>query len=233
MSCAAIVAACKAGAQADQSPAPTPAAAAPAPVSTATTPAPAAALSAALLAPEKATLKAPELFEAKFTTTQGEFSVQVHRAWAPNGADRFYNLVKMGYFDGAPFFRVIDGFMVQFGISADPAVNAKWREATIPDDPAVGQSNKRGYISFATAGPNARTTQVFINFGNNGQLDSTGFTPFGEVAGMTVVDSLYKGYGEGAPSGSGPDQGRLQAEGGAYTHKDFPKMDYVKSARIQ
>ena len=156
----------------------------------------------------------------------------MHRAWAPHGADRFYNLVKHGFYDNERFFRVISGFMVQFGINGDPRISAHWRDANIPDDP-VKESNKRGTITFATAGPNTRTTQVFINFGDNAGLDGQGFAPFGQVvSGMKVVDSLNAEYGEGAPRGRGPDQGRMQTEGNAYLEKDFPRMDYMKKATI-
>ena len=202
------------------------------PATSSSTAAPAAA-NAALLAPELATATAPAVFQAKFATTKGDFTVEVHRDWAPNGADRFYNLVKIGYFDNIAFFRDIAGFMVQFGIHGSPDVNAKWHNANIPDDPAVGQSNKRGFVTFATAGPNTRTTQLFVNFSDNGMLDSQGFTPFGQVvSGLEVVDGLYNGYGEGAPQGRGPDQGRLQGEGNTYLAKDFPLLDYVKTARL-
>ncbi|MDE2291691.1 MAG: peptidylprolyl isomerase [Elusimicrobia bacterium] len=185
--------------------------------------------------PENAKEKAPETFKALFKTTKGDFTVLVHRDWAPNGADRFYNLVKLGYFQDIAFFRAIDGFMVQFGIAGDPALSAKWRSANIDDDAAAGHSNSRGMVTFATAGPNTRTTQMFINYKDNSFLDNQGFTPFGEVMGegMKVIDSLYKGYGEGAPSGAGPDQGRIQREGNAYLKKDFPKLDYIKSAKIE
>jgi len=189
--------------------------------------------SPALLKPELAKEKAPDVFNAQFSTTKGDFVIEVHRDWSPLGADRFYNLVKAGYYDNAAFFRAIEGFMVQFGINGDPAVNAKWREARIDDDPSADQSNKRGFISFAMAGPHTRTTQVFINYGDNGRLDSMGFTPFGKVVkGMDVVDGLYKGYGEGAPGGAGPAQGRIQAEGNAYLKKDFPKLDFTKTAKV-
>ena len=131
------------------------------------------------------------------------------------------------------FFRVISGFMVQFGINGTPAVMAAWRNAQIPDDP-VTQSNKRGTITFATSGPNSRTTQVFINFADNSRLDSTGFAPFGQVvSGMNVVDALNAEYGEGAPRGRGPDQGRMQQEGNAYLAKDFQRLDLVKKATIE
>jgi peptidyl-prolyl cis-trans isomerase A (cyclophilin A) len=177
--------------------------------------------------------KAPDVYKAKFDTSKGTFVIEVHRDWSPNGADRFYNLMKNGFFNDARFFRVIDGFMVQFGISGNPDLSAVWREARIPDDP-VKQSNTRGMVSFATAGPGTRTTQVFINFGDNTGLDGQGFSPFGQVvSGMDVVDSFFKGYGEGAPRGQGPDQGRVQTEGNAYLMTDFPKLDYVKKATIE
>jgi peptidyl-prolyl cis-trans isomerase A (cyclophilin A) len=176
--------------------------------------------------------KAPAVYKAKFDTSKGPFVVEVHRDWAPRGADRFYNLVKNGFYDNARFFRVIEGFMVQFGINGDPNVAGAWRDADIKDDP-VKQSNERGTITFATAGPNTRTTQVFINFGDNAGLDGQGFSPFGKiVSGMEVVDSLYGGYGEGAPNGNGPDQGRIQSQGNAYLEQDFPKLDFIKTATI-
>ena len=194
--------------------------------------APALAQSPNLANPAALKEQAPATYKAKFETSKGVFVIQVTRAWAPLGADRFYNLVKNGFFDDVRFFRVISGFMVQFGINGNPAVSAKWREAEIHDD-RVTQSNKRGMITFATAGPNTRTTQVFINFGDNSMLDGQGFAPFGKVVtGMNVVDALYAGYGEGAPRGAGPDQGRLQMEGNAYLAKSFPRMDYVKKATI-
>ena len=182
--------------------------------------------------PAGLTEQAPATFNANFDTSKGVFVVTVHRDWAPNGADRFYNLVKSGFYDDVRFFRVIDGFMAQFGIHGTPAVASAWRNAQIKDDP-VKQSNKRGYVVFATAGPNTRTTQLFINFGDNAALDKQGFSPFGEVTkGMDVVDKIYNGYGEGAPRGKGPDQGRTQAEGNAYLTKEFPKLDYIKTATI-
>jgi peptidyl-prolyl cis-trans isomerase A (cyclophilin A) len=177
--------------------------------------------------------QAPATYKAKFDTSKGVFVVDVRRDWAPNGADRFYNLVKNGFYDNVRFFRVISGFMVQFGINGDPKISSVWREARIRDD-AVKQSNKRGYITFATAGPNTRTTQVFINFGDNAGLDGQGFAPFGQVTtGMDVVDKINPEYGEGAPRGRGPDQGRTQMEGNAYLSKDFPRMDFVKKATIE
>ena len=182
--------------------------------------------------PAKLTAKAPETFNVQFNTTRGKFTVEVTRSLAPNGADRFYNLVRSGYFTDVAFFRVIPGFMCQFGIHGDPSVSAKWREARIPDDPVKG-SNTRGTITFATAGPDTRTTQLFINFGNNVNLDAMGFSPFGKViAGMGVVDKINGEYGDGPPGGNGPDQSRIQMEGNAYLKKDFPNLDYIKSATI-
>jgi peptidyl-prolyl cis-trans isomerase A (cyclophilin A) len=176
--------------------------------------------------------QAPATFKANFDTSKGTFVIEVHRDWAPQGADRFYNLVKNGFYDDVRFFRVIPGFMAQFGIHGDPAVAAAWRPAQIKDDP-VKQSNKRGFVTFATAGPNTRTTQLFVNFGDNAALDKQGFAPFGQVTtGMDVVDKIYDGYGEGAPRGKGPDQGRVQSEGNAYLTKEFPRLDYIKAATI-
>ena len=182
--------------------------------------------------PAKLTEKAPDSFKVKFETTKGSFTVEVTRAQAPNGADRFYNLVRSGYFKDIAFFRVIPGFMCQFGIHGDPKVATAWIEAKIPDDP-VKASNTRGAITFATSGRNSRTTQLFINFGDNSRLDNNGFSPFGKVTeGMDVVDKINNEYGEGAPRGRGPDQGRVQKEGNAYLKKDFPNLDYIKSASI-
>jgi peptidyl-prolyl cis-trans isomerase A (cyclophilin A) len=183
--------------------------------------------------PGALTEKAPATYKARFDTSKGPIVLEVRRDWAPNGADRFYNLVRNGFYDNTRFFRVISGFMVQFGINGDPAISSHWRAATIKDDP-VRQSNTRGMITFATSGPNSRTSQVFINFADNSQLDKMGFSPFGHVTtGMNVVDGLYSGYGEGAPNGRGPDQGRIQTEGNAYLTKQFPRMDYVKKATIE
>jgi len=189
---------------------------------------------AALKNPAALTETAPASYKVKFDTSAGVFVVQVTREWAPNGADRFYNLVKNGYYDECRFFRVIAGFMVQFGINGDPALNNAWRGARIPADP-VKQSNKKGFITYAMGGsPDTRTTQVFINFGNNANLDGMGFAPFGQVTtGMDVVNKIYSGYGEGGPNGAGPYQDRTQLEGNAYLTKDFPKLDYVKKATIE
>jgi len=169
---------------------------------------------------------APEQFQVKFDTTKGEFIVDVTRAWSPNGADRFYNLVKNGYYDHCRLFRVVDTFIVQFGINGDPGISKMWRSANIPDDSA-SQSNARGSVTFATAGKNTRTTQLFINFGNNAFLDSQGFTPFGKVTqGMDIVDSIENKYGEQ------PNQGLIQSQGNAYLEKSFPDLDFIKSATI-
>jgi peptidyl-prolyl cis-trans isomerase A (cyclophilin A) len=186
-----------------------------------------------LMTPAQLNETAPAKYRARFDTSKGAFVVEVTREWAPTGADRFYNLVKNGFYDDVRFFRVVEGFMVQFGINGTPSIQTNWREATIKDDP-VKQSNKRGFITFAKTGaPNSRSTQVFINFGDNGNLDGMGFAPFGRVVeGMGVVDKLFKEYGEGPPSGKGPSQARIQSEGNAYLMKEFAKMDYVKTASI-
>lgn len=180
-----------------------------------------------LLKPNSLNEKAPDVFDVEFSTTKGNFTVRVTRAWAPLGADRFYNLVKHNFFNDAAFFRIVPNFIVQFGLSADPSVNGAWRSANIKDDP-VTQGNKPGYITFATAGPNTRTTQLFINLGNNSFLDRQGFSPFGEVTqGMDVVRGLYAGYGES------PDQGAITRQGKAYLDKSFPKLDSIKTATIK
>lgn len=187
---------------------------------------------ASLLNPASLKAKAPEVWKARFSTTKGDVVIEVTRAWAPRGVDRFYNLVKNHYYDGATFFRVLPGFVAQFGISARPAVSKVWTDAKIPDDP-VTQSNLRGFLTFATAGPNTRTTQIFINLADNSRLDGMGFAPFGKVVeGMEVVERFYTGYGEGAPSGNGPDQGRLTDEGKAYIDKSFPLLDSIKTAVV-
>src|SRR5277367_2182687 len=175
----------------------------------------------ALLHPETLHAKAPDTYQVKFTTTKGDFIVQVTRAWAPLGADRFYNLVKHRFFTDAAFFRVVPGFIIQFGLSANPAVNKVWDKASIKDDP-VTQSNHTAYLTFATAGPNTRTTQLFINLGENASLDSQGFASFGQVtSGMDVVQKIYSGYGES------PDQAQITSQGKAYLDKSFPKLDHI------
>lgn len=181
-----------------------------------------------LLEPQSAAMqvKAPDTFNARFETSAGAFTVQVTRAWSPLGADRFYNLVKNGFFDGTRFFRVVPGFVVQFGLSGDPAISARWHLASIADDPVI-QHNTRGTITFATAGPSTRTTQLFVNFADNLNLDGMGFSPFGKVVdGMGVVDKIYSGYGEQ------PDQGQIEAQGNAYLAQRFPKLDSIAKATI-
>jgi peptidyl-prolyl cis-trans isomerase A (cyclophilin A) len=182
---------------------------------------------AKLRTPSQLTEQAPERYKAKFDTSKGAFVIEVHRDWAPKGADRFYNLVKNGFFDDTRFFRVVPDFMVQFGINGDPAVQKNWANANIQDD-AKKQSNKKGYVTFATRGANTRTTQIFINFKDNSFLDNQGFAPFGEVTtGMDVVEKINSQYGER------PNQGSIQAEGNAYLNKEFPKLDYVRKATIE
>jgi len=182
---------------------------------------------------ETVNAKAPAAFKVVFSTSKGDFTIKVTREWAPLGADRFYNLVKVGFYDDCRFFRVIAKFMAQFGIHRDPAVSAVWKPAKIEDDPP-NQSNTRGRISFATSGKNTRTTQLFINYGDNGRLDAMGFTPFGEVIeGMDVVDKLNSEYGEGGPRGKGPSQARIVAEGNKYLQAEFERLDYIKTARIK
>lgn len=172
-------------------------------------------------------------FEVQLKTgVSGTFVLEVHPDWAPLGAERFLELVDAdGFWKGIRFFRVIEGFMAQFGIHGKPAVAAEWKGRTLKDDPVV-ESNKRGYVSFATSGENSRTTQMFINLVDNTNLDGMGFSPFAKVVrGMDVVDQIYSGYGEGAPSGKGPDQGKIQSEGNKYLKKQFPNLSYVKAVR--
>jgi len=189
------------------------------------------------LDPKRAIKKAPEEFSVLFETTKGKIVIDVTRAWSPLGADRFYNLVDMGYFSDVAFFRAIKGFMNQFGIHGDPTVALMWRNANIKDEPVI-QSNTRGFLSFAKSRrPHSRTTQMFINTKDNVNLDAMGFSPFGKISeskggGMKVVDQLHTGYGEGAPSGKGPSQGKFQREGNSYLKSDFPELDYILSARV-
>jgi peptidyl-prolyl cis-trans isomerase A (cyclophilin A) len=181
-----------------------------------------------LLHPQALTAKAPTRFDVTFTTTKGDFTITVERSWAPNGADRFYNLAKAHFFDGVKFFRVVPNFVVQFGISPDPEVSKQWRSAAIPDD-IVTVHNERGGVTFAAAGPNTRTTQVFINLGDNRSLDNSGFAPFGAVThGMDVVSKLYAGYGD-EPT---PHQAEMQLQGNAWLEKTYPKLDSIKTARV-
>ncbi len=191
---------------------------------------------AAPLDPQHFNARAPAVFKAKFTTTKGEFIVEVHRDWAPNGADRFYNLVRSGFYREASFFRVLPKFVVQFGIAADPTVQALWTSATIEDDPMV-QTNKRGFVTYAKSGaPNSRSTQIFINLADNPTIDKQGMVPFGTVTdGMDVIDSLYSGYGEtqmGSMGGHGPLQERLLHEGKCYVDQEFPLLDHITSTLV-
>lgn len=182
-----------------------------------------------LMNPSSLKAPAPATYQVKFTTTKGDFVVQVNRAWAPRGADRFYNLVRAGFFTDCAFFRVLKTprpFMAQFGISPNPAIAKAWLNANLPDDRPI-ESNKRGRLTFATAGPNTRTTQLFINFADNSFLDSQGFAPFGEVVdGMDVVDKINAEYGET------PDQGKIQNEGKAYLDRYFPHLDKIVKATV-
>ena len=184
------------------------------------------ALGLNLFAQDTTNKKAPAVFQAKFETTAGDFVIEVHRDWSPNGADRFYTLIDSGAYDDCKFFRVLPDFMVQFGINGDPKVAAKWREATMKDD-VVQKSNKRGFITYAKAGPNSRTSQVFINYKDNTGLDSQGFAPFGQVIeGMDVVDKINSEYRER------PNQGLIQSQGNKYLEAEFPKLDGIKKATI-
>jgi peptidyl-prolyl cis-trans isomerase A (cyclophilin A) len=183
---------------------------------------------AALLHPATLKTKSPQLFTATFETTKGKFVIDVHRTWAPRGAARFYNLVKSHFFDGAKFFRVVPRFVVQFGISPYPQVSTAWQHATIQDD-LVTVHNTRGGVTFASAGPGTRTTQVFINLGTNSNLDQSGFAPFGAVvSGMDVVDKLFSGYGDAPTS----QQGEMETQGNAWLDKNYPKLDSIKTARV-
>lgn len=174
--------------------------------------------------------KAPDVYKVKFDASAGVVVIEVHRDWAPLGADRFYNLAKNGFYDDVRFFRVLEGFMAQFGMNGDPAVQGVWSTANFKDDP-VKESNKRGYVTFAkAAAPNSRSTQLFINFADNAPLDAQGFAPIGKVVtGMDVVDKLYSGYGRD----NVPNQGEIVAKGNAYLKAEYPKLDYIKRATIE
>jgi cyclophilin family peptidyl-prolyl cis-trans isomerase len=178
--------------------------------------------------------RAPEVFRVRFETTQGAFVVEAHREWAPQGADRFHALVASGFFDGSRFFRVVSGFIAQFGVAGDPRVTAAWKDRTIPDDP-VRRSNTRGTIAYAMTGPNTRATQLYINLADNSRLDAQGFAPIGRVtSGMEVVDRLYAGYGEGAGGGMrGGKQGKMLEGGNAWLDANFPKLDHLLRARLR
>lgn len=180
----------------------------------------------------EASRRAPDVYRVEFVTSEGPFTVEVRREWAPRGADRLYNLVRLGFFEGSRFFRVLDGFVAQFGLSGRPAVDSAWRAHPIPDD-SVRTTNERGTLTFASAGEDTRTTQLFVNLADNPRLDGMGFAPVGEVVeGMAVVDSLHAGYGEGAPRGNGPSQAEIMREGNAYLERSFPELDYIEQARL-
>ncbi len=182
--------------------------------------------------PAAAPKPVPASYRVKFETSRGTFVVEVTKAWAPEGAERFYRLVEKEFYDGTRFFRVVRNFVVQWGINGDPAVEARWRNLTMRDDP-VAQSNKRGTITFANAGPDTRTTQVFINLKDNTRLDASGFAPFGQVIeGMDNVDHFYNSYGDAPPRGYGPDQNLIETQGNAYLDARFPRLDYIRRARI-
>jgi peptidyl-prolyl cis-trans isomerase A (cyclophilin A) len=189
-----------------------------------------AANKAKLATPSQLNEQAPATFKARFDTSKGVFVIEVHREWSPLGADRFYNLVKNGFYDDCRFFRVLEGFMAQIGMNGDPSIQRVWQTSNFKDDP-VKQSNKRGFVSFAkSSAPNSRSTQFFLNFVDNTGLDAQGFSPFGQVtSGMDVVDKLYSGYGRN----NVPDQGRIAAEGNAYLQKEYSKLDFVKTATIE
>jgi peptidyl-prolyl cis-trans isomerase A (cyclophilin A) len=176
--------------------------------------------------------QSPAEYDVVLDTTKGAIRIHVTRAWSPHAADRFYELVEAGYYTDVAFFRVIEGFMAQVGMHGDPAINRQWQDNSFPDDP-VRQSNTPGMVTFAARSqPNSRTVQFFINMGNNASLDARGFAPFGRTEDMDVVTSLYSGYGEGAPTGRGPSQPLVAEQGNEYLRRDFPELDYIRTARI-
>lgn len=216
-------------------PGPAPAPSAPTPTEAAKPAEPAVATSThpAMLDPSKATEKAPDKFKVKFVTTKGDIILEIVKANSPVGVDRFYNLVKMGYLQDIAFFRVVPGFMAQFGIHGDPNVNRVWKDLGIADEPVKG-SNKRGTLTFAKKGlPNSRSVQFFLNLVDNPNLDGMGFAPFGQIVqGLDVLDKINGEYGEGFPRGRGPDQMRIQTQGNEYLKKDFANLDYLKSVEV-
>ena len=188
----------------------------------------------ALLNPDPTELarQAPDSFKVRFETSRGPFVVQVVRDWAPHGVDRFHYLVRHGFYDGVKFFRVVPGFVAQFGIHGDPEVSGAWRERSIPDD-SVRQSNQLGFLTYAMGGPNSRTTQLFINRRDNRRLDAMGFAPIGLIIeGQAAADSIYDGYGDGPPRGNGPEQAMIGREGNAYLDRAFPRLDSIVQARV-
>lgn len=184
-------------------------------------------------APVAKKVQVPDVYKVNLDTSKGAVVIEIHRDWAPIGADHLYELVQAKFYDGDRFFRVLRNFVVQFGLNGDPEMNSRWAHASLPDDP-VKEHNDKGTLTFATAGPATRTTQLFINLKDNHELDSQGFAPFGKVvSGMDVVESLYAGYGEGAPQGGGPDQSLIESRGNEYLIQHFPKLDYIKTATIE
>ena len=182
--------------------------------------------------PQLAVAQAPDSYTVRLVTTEGAVLIDVERAWAPHGADRFYNLVKAGYFDGNYFFRTVAGFMTQVGLNGDPEITAAWQDASIPDDPRV-QSNTEGMVTFAMAGPDTRTTQFFINLKDNVFLDGQGFSPFGKVRNMKPVKKLWVGYGESRSGGGlGPEQPLIMERGNAYLEEEFPDLDKIERATV-
>lgn len=185
-----------------------------------------------LLYPGRLDATAPPRFRTRFETTAGDFVVEVRRSWSPRGADRFYNLVRNGFYDDTRIYRVVEGFMAQWGIHGDPVVDYQWRDELLMDDRLI-QSNERGTIAFAKAGPNSRTTEVFVNYEDNPELDDRGFTPFGRVVeGMETVDAFHAGYGDGPPRGEGPYALQAQAQGNAYLDAEFPELDRILRATV-
>lgn len=186
-----------------------------------------------LFAPKRLTETAPADFRVRLETSAGDVVIAVHRAWAPNGADRFYNLVKNGFYDDTRVYRILPGFMAQFGLNGDGRVNVAWKNSIIVDDPVV-QSNTRGRVSFAKGGPNSRTTELFVNLRDNPTLDDRGFSPIGEVVeGMDVVDRFYDGYGDGPPRGDGPYQAQVQVQGNTYLDAEFPELTKIVRATVE
>jgi peptidyl-prolyl cis-trans isomerase A (cyclophilin A) len=182
--------------------------------------------------PSTLTEQAPEKYNVRVETNQGVFNIEVNRSWSPRGADRFYNLVKNGFYDNNRFFRVLEQAMMQWGINGDPAINDAFHGTRILDD-VPKMSNEKRYVTFASGGPNTRSTQVFVNLRDNTPLDKAGFTPFGRVtSGLDTLEKIYSGYGDGPPSGKGPEQAKILAEGNAYLTKSFPKLDYIKTATL-
>jgi peptidyl-prolyl cis-trans isomerase A (cyclophilin A) len=184
-------------------------------------------------APAAMNEKTPDVFNVRLDTSKGPVVIEVHRDWAPAGADHFYSLVKTGYYDGNRFFRVVRNFVVQFGVGGDVGANRLWSNAYLPDDP-VKQSNVRGAVTYAQGGPHSRSTQLFINLKDNKTLDKQGFAPIGKVvSGMDVVERFYGAYGEMPPRGQGPDPSRIASEGNGYLDAGFPRLDYINKAVVQ